>query len=350
MTPALRSGRNRRRARAAAAFLLLAAAVAAPSAAAQERVYVPPACPGGDAASREEAALLRCLAPVFVVDEGERSFNRIGTPEIRREKDRDRVRVNPEVPALFGEVRRDRIGSTDVLHLVFRVHFERLPFKASVFFERHRNVGVLTIVTVREADLAPALLTTAYTCGCYRALLPTDRLESSALPPRWPAGTRRVFGRDLPAIVRAPARGESRFVVHLASKTHRVRDIETLPQAPAGAGMDLPLRGIDELRRIPIEGTDGEVGSFFYTRGFLKGHVRGAWSPIEGLTAGLLLLDPMLGMDKDLGDPGTTGTRFYTSLLPWRREASRLDRFEPLLRLLGFRTDNFGVPATGDRW
>ena len=50
----------------------------------------------------------------------------------------------------------------------------------------------------------------------------------------------------------------------------------------------------------------------------------------------------MIGSDKDFGDPSETGTRFYTMLLPWNREVSRLDRFEPLLRKLGFRLDALG--------
>jgi hypothetical protein len=92
------------------------------------------------------------------------------------------------------------------------------------------------------------------------------------------------------------------------------------------------------LRAMPIDGRDGETGSIFYQRGPLRGHVRGAWNPWEGLTIfGLVSLDPSVGMDKDLGDPAQTGTPFYTFLRFWMHDRSRLDRLDRLLRELGFR-------------
>jgi hypothetical protein len=50
-----------------------------------------------------------------------------------------------------------------------------------------------------------------------------------------------------------------------------------------------------------------------------------------------------LGTDKDFGDPRVTGERFYTSLVPWEREVSRLDRIEPLLRKQSFRVEHIAV-------
>jgi len=307
----------------------------------EDFVYVPPACAAGEAGDRGEAALLRCYAPVFVVEKGARSYNRVGTPEIRLSGAREKVRVNPDAPAAFTEVRRDRIGETGLLQLLYRVHFTRLPFKPSVFFEMHRNVGVLAIVTLRESDLQPILFTTVYTCGCYRALLPTDLFPPEALPTDWPAKEKRFFGKTLPAIVRHPKPRRSRLTVRLASKTHRVYEVETLEEPPLGSRVDLPVRATEELRRLPVAGSGEAIASFFYTDGPLKGHVRGAWSPIEGLLAGPLFLDLTLGMDKDFGDPEVTGTPFYTSLLPWKREVSRLDRFDLLMRHLGFRLEPF---------
>lgn len=302
-----------------------------------ECVFEPPACAARDVVSRDAEALLCCHAPVFVLEQGERSYNRIGTPEIRLEAGREKVCVNPDLPAAFTEVRRDRIGSKDVLQLLYRVHFTRLPFVPSVFFEMHKNVGVLSILTLAEAELAPILLTTVYTCGCYRVILPTELFPREALPPRWPEGRKRFYGRDLPARLKAPKPPRSRFVVRLTSKTHRVASIETLEDLPAGRRIAMPLRPMEDLRRLPVAGKKGATGSFFYRDGPLKGHVRGAWSPIEGLTVGVLFLDLALGMDKDFGAPEVTGTPFYTFLLPWRRDVSRLDRFDSLLRDMGFR-------------
>ncbi len=154
----------------------------------------------------------------------------------------------------------------------------------------------------------------------------------------WPVIEKKIFGIRLPSIVSVAEPEKTSWVIHLASRTHRVDGIRLVEKAAVdGEGVPMPILPMSTLRNLPVEGSTERVGSFFYTSGFRKGHVRGAFSPIEGLTAGLLLLDPMLGMDKDFGDPGTTGTRFYTGLLPWQRNTSRLDRFDPLLRSLGFR-------------
>jgi len=230
--------------------------------------------------------------------------------------------VDPATPAVFAEIRPDSIGQTEVLQLVYRVHFERVPFVPSVFFEMHRNVGLLAIVTLTKSGQQPILFTTVQTCGCFRALLPTDLFPREALPDGWPKEKKRIWGRTLPAVVAHPEPGRTRLTVFLDPKTHCVRDIATLPEPREGRRIDLPLRSMADLHSLRVVGEEGRTGSFFYTDGALKGHVRGAWSPIEGLTAGPLLLDLTLGMDRDFGDPAVTGTPLYTSLLPWQRQVS----------------------------
>jgi hypothetical protein len=326
--------------RAAAALSVVSMLLLCRVAAAESRTYSPPACRAEDLCEGAQPDLLACWAPILEVDDGDRSFNRIGWPRIRmRKSGREEVDVDPERGALFCETRKDRIGDREVLQLVYRIHFTKLPLTPAVFFERHRNVGLLAIITLDASTREALLLTTVYTCGCYRTLHPTDLFLGGALPPGWPKESVTVHGRRLPAVLTRPRVGESRWLIHLASRTHRVDGI-LIAAEPAETGrIALPLVPMEELRRLPVEGASDRRSSFFHTRGFLKGHVRGAFSPIEGLTAGLLLLDPLLGMDKDFGDPEVTGTRFYTGLLPWRRNVTRLDRLDPLLRSLGFRLE-----------
>lgn len=290
----------------------------------------------GESRGRAEAALLLQYAPVFVIQASEQPVNRIGTPEIRSVGSHERVWVNPATPAIYAEVRRERIGETPVLQLLYRVHFRAVPLASKVFFEAHRNAGVLAIVTLRERDREPIFFTTVHTCGCFLALLPTDALPRAALPKDWPRDVKRVTGKTLPAIVEAPAPGRRRVVLWLEPKTHRVERIETRANLPDAARAAVPLRPMAELHRLPVRGSEGRRASFFYTSGPLRGYVRGAWSPIEGLTAGLLLLDPRLGSDKDFGDPRVTGTKFSTSIWPWERDSSRLDRMGMLLKKDGF--------------
>jgi hypothetical protein len=296
--------------------------------------YVPG---GAELEENREAALLLRHAPAFVVRESENAVNRIGTPEIHHESGRDRVLVNPAAPRIYVQVRRDRIGATPVLQLLYRVHFEAVPLASKVFFEAHRNAGVLAIVTLTEHKRQPIFFSTVHTCGCFLALLPTDRLLREALPDNWPKNTKRVTGKTLPAIVKYPKSAQTRLAVRLEPKTHRIEHIETTATMPKIPRTVVALHSMKELHQLKVVGGGGRRGSFFYTSGPLRGYVRGAWSPIEGLTLGALLLDPMLGSDKDFGDPEITSTRFYTSIWPWEREISRLDRMGVLLEKLHFK-------------
>ena len=314
-------------------------ACAASAAGAETTVYVPPECPAGTA--RELDTLLRCFAPVFVAPESEESHNRIGTPEVQlRERwlrgPKAKVVVNPDRPTMFAEVREDHFGARRLLQLVYRIHFEKVPWDFSLHFhEAHRNVGLLVLVSLDAATLEPLFITAVHTCGCYRAVLATEALglERDARPREL-----KVYGQTLPAVVPAPRRGRTRVQVYLLADRHRVADVEVDAALPGGVRVAIPLEPIASLRQLT--GPDGTRHSFFYTRGPLKGHVRGAWNALEGLTLfGLVALDPTAGMDKDFGDPEETGTGFYTMLRFWKHGASRLDRFDALLRELGFPVD-----------
>ncbi len=321
--------------------------VAGPARAATS-VYTPPACSGsGQQATHDE--LLRCFAPVWIAPETEREYNRIGTPELYRGWfGGTRARVNPAQPAVYTEVRRDEIAGSRVLQLVYRVHFERIPLRFSrYFFEAHRNSGLLAIVTLDEKTREPLFVTVAHTCGCYRVVMPTDRVDRAMLPEGW-SNEIRMYGQSLPGLLRAPGQGGARPVFSLAATSHRITNVEVSAELPRGDRVELPLVAMETLRDMPIGGdAKGRRASLFYQSGPLRGHVRGAWNPMEGLTAfGLVSLDPTVGMDKDFGDPAVTGTPFYTSLRFWKQDESRLDRFESMLRELGFRPDGRQVGAS----
>jgi hypothetical protein len=323
--------------------LLLAAAVVlvTASARAEVAVYVPPPCTGDPGS--EAAARLACHAPVFVAPEAERTHNRIGTPRARLDDGlfgRDvEIGVDPDRATLYAETREERAGGRDLLQLVYRVHFERIPFTFSRhFYEAHENPGLLVLVSLDRETRVPLFVTTVHTCGCYRAVLPTRALPDAALPEDWPDDRLRVYGQRLPARLPAWSPTRERLVIHLVPDRHRVAEVELRADPVDGRPHPLLLEDLSALRRLRAE--DGSEHSFYYTSGALKGHVRGAWNPLEGLTIfGLVSLDPTVGMDKEFGDARETGTPFYTMLRPWKHGVSRLDRFESLLRELGFRIE-----------
>jgi hypothetical protein len=303
-------------------------------------VYSGESCPRTAPATRSEDALLGCHLPVFAIEDGERSYNRIGRPEAEATRTGVSIRVDPDHHAVYVDTRHDRIGSREVVHLLYRVHFTKLAFKPRMFFAMHRNPGLMAIVTIDRDTREPLMLTTVHTCGCYRGMVPTDRFPPSALPPAWRFDRQKLWGKILPGFVPSPLPGFSRLLIRLEPRTHRVIGVQTVTALPEGEQRALDIEPMHRLHALPIVGRDGETTSFFYERGPLEGFVKGAWTPIEGLTLGLLMLDVRLGSDKDYGHPAETGTPFYTMILPWNHDVSRLDRFEPLLRKLGFRVEN----------
>jgi hypothetical protein len=328
------------------ALALGAGAAPAPAATA---LYDPGSCTEADLTSATPEALLRCYAPAFLVPGVEHGHNRIGTPVAAPGwLGTTRISVDPERPALYAEVRSDSVAGIPVLQLVYRVHFEKIPLRFSrYFFEAHRNPGLLLLVTVDEATRTPWFVTAVHSCGCYMGLMPTDRVPSDWLPNHWPQRRIDIYGKSLPARLPSFDPRRSRLQIELEPHSHRFTSVTT-PAAPAGARAqeaaqaaeaaleELPLLSLGELRSLPVAGTQRSV-SLFYSSGPLRGHVRGAWNPLEGLTLfGLVALDPTVGMDKDFGDPRETGTPFYTQLSFWKHGRSRLDRFDRLLRTLGF--------------
>jgi hypothetical protein len=294
-----------------------------------------------DVTEPEVAARLARFAPVFEIEGGEADWNRIGTPTLRRRAGHDRARVDTARATLYAEERAETVGARSVHQLVYRVHFDAFEPTLATVASMHRNAGLLVLVSVDAESEVPLCVSTVHTCGCWLALSPTEALASEALPDDWPDETVEVHGEELPARIAVPRAGE-RFLVRLRSGTHRVHDVAVGP-APDGA-LALELRPMAELRALPVEGAPGATASFFYERGYLEGYVKGAWAPLEGLTLGLLTLDPRLGMDRDFGDPEETGARFFTALAPWKREATRLDRFGRALEELGFHPQAF-APA-----
>ncbi len=312
------------------------------TAAAETRVYIPPGCSGLPASSAPtEWDLLRCFAPVLVVAGTERPRNQIGSPKLYRARfGRAAVRIDPDTPAIYAELRRDEIAGRRVLQLVYRIHFKRIPLRFSpYFFEAHRNTGLLILVTLDAHGLAPFFITTVQACGCYAAFIPTHRVPRYALPEDWPRDRISIFGESLPPLLPAPDAGRSRLRVFVGADRHRVVDLSVDSEPLGSKATEIALLPMQQLRSMPIEGdAQGRTGSIFYTSGPLKGHVRGAWNALEGLTLfGLAALDPTVGMDKDFGGPEETGTPFYTMIWFWKHDSSRLDRFDRLLQMHGFR-------------
>lgn len=313
-------------------WLLLLTACATPP------LLLPGPATAYDAAGNDD--VFARYAPVIVPQDLRQSFNRIGRASARRDADgREVIYIDPAQPVYYVQRAEFTAGAHSYVNLIYRVHFERVPYSLWPFhLTAGNNGGLLVIVTLNDRQ-QPLLITTVHTCGCYLAIVPTSYLDRRAYPAGWPADTQPVFGETLPARLeyRAAFTPDQRLVIHLRSGTHRVMDVQVVPQALVAPNFQVIPAGIaplDTLMQLPL----GEATTSFYqSSGRSRGYVKNAHKPFEFLLMSWWALDPRVGRDKEYGPAGATGTVFYTSLKPWRRQASDMWPFGAFLEYWGWR-------------
>lgn len=280
--------------------------------------------------------LARRFAPAFLVHNPHQSHNLIGQPRASLDAQGwERIAVDPARAVVYWEKREFATAGGAYANLVYRVHFPATPYSLVPFFiGAGQNMGLLVVVTL-DAAQRPLLVTTLGTCGCYVALVPSDRLPAAALPAGWSGQPQAIYGETLPARLDYAGLKDPRLVVELRPGEHRVMGLAVLEQAALARRPDqarLDLAPAAELFRLPLP--DGGQTSFYHDSGVLAGHVKGAWKPWETLLLGLVSLDGLVGMDKAYAD---TGNPFYTSLKPWARHDSDLWDFPRFLAYWGWR-------------
>ena len=285
--------------------------------------------------AQPDGTLLARYAPVFILENVQRSYNRIGTPAVRGDSADPDVYVDSNAPGIYAQERSFQYQGKQYTNLIYRVHFEKTPFP---HLTSGRNLGLLVIITLNQHD-QPLLLTSVHTCGCYLAFVPTSYLPPSAYPDHWTPGGQDVYGEHLPGLMVMDREEHSpyRFALRLRSETHRVMDIALLSAADWSGRSDyvaVPLKAMAELKALPFG--SGKI-SFFETEGARRGYVRNSQKPLERLLMSWWSLDWRVGEDKDFGPREETGVVFYTSLKFWAREKSDLWKFPDFLAYWGWR-------------
>lgn len=280
--------------------------------------------------------------PVIVTEQPDRPYNRIGRPEAASESGRIRLRINPDEPVVYSEKRHFATPSGSYTNLIYRIHFEKVPFRLLPFHvTAGRNVGLLLIVTLDEAK-QPVLITTVHTCGCYLAIVPTRHLREDAFPADWDRGTQNVFGATLPGLLEYDDTAE-RPVVYLQDETHRVLHMDVVSTAALDARFRLqqaavePIGDLDTLPLAAPLANGSRRVSMFEPSGARRDYVRGSYKPFELLFISWWALDIHVGVDKRYGRPGREGRVFYTSLKPWARTESDMRDFPRFLAYWGWR-------------
>jgi hypothetical protein len=278
-------------------------------------------------------------APAFVAYDHAEAYNRIGRPTVRQTGDNDQeVFVDPQEPVVYFLKRTFTTDKAIYTNLIYRVHFPKVPFSLIPFnLTAGNNVGILVVVTL-DADNRPVLVTSVGTCGCYKAMVPTEFLPKDAFPENWKAEPLDIYGEHLPPLLHFKGIPAPRIVVYLRPQVHRVMDLEVRDARDLSADpfriIPMPIEAMDRLEQLPV---DHGTTSFYYDEGILKGHVKGSVKPWETLFMSLISLDLFVGTDKAYADTAETDNPFYTSLKPWRREDSNMWDFARFLHYWGWR-------------
>lgn len=280
-------------------------------------------------------------APIVLPTRYERTYNRVGTVvALKNESGMPEITVDSERGTYYTQ--EQAVLSTNharYRNLIYRIHFTEVPYRLIPFtLTAGRHGGLIVIVTL-DSKNHPVLITAVHTCGCYHAIIPTSYLPPEAYPPDWNIHQQDVYGERLPGRLDYPSAFETHWrpVITLRDGTHRVADVHLVDSRSLAATHNIvpvvtsPMSSLDQLV-LP----DGRTTSFFHTEGWRKGYVKGSVKPWEFLFISWWALDPLVGVDKALGDPNETGAVFYTSLKPWYRQSSNLWNFAEFLTFWGW--------------
>ncbi len=278
-------------------------------------------------------------APVFLVRDAKKSFNRIGTPQITTGSDgQPLVLVDAKQPAIFFEAQEFTTAKGSYTNLIYRIHFEEVPLSlTSPNLTGGRNPGLLFIYTLDESGQL-LLVTTVHSCGCYLAFLPTSTMPQNFLPTDWSAEPQMVYGYSLPSILHLPAGKENyRIAFTLEDETHRISAVTIADDMTLGSGagpVSMQLRPMLDLFSLPYQ---DKTLSFFETEGARKGYVRNNTKILERIFISWWAFDLHVGEDKAYSIHDTSDTVFYTSLKFWARSSSDLKNFRDFLQYWGWR-------------
>jgi len=279
--------------------------------------------------------LIERYAPIYIIEEDSKDHNRIGTPSVRIDDDDQIFYINPDRPAVYYCKQSFRTEKGFYTNLIYRVHFEKVPFSIVPFYlNTGRNVGLIFIVTLNEAD-EPVLLTTVHTCGCYLFFIPTSYTPNAAYPIDWQKEKWQwVFGEYLPARLDydASALPALHPTLLIRSNTHRVKALWLdIPESIAGSYEKIPARllPMDTLDQLSV---NGDETSFFESTGARKGYVKDSHKPLERLLMSWWTLDWRIGEDKMYDPVEGCDNKFYTSVKFWARKESDMCYFPQFLK------------------
>lgn len=291
--------------------------------------------------SEQRDNLVARFSPIVSAELSTVSYNKIGSVKADYLDEKEHIFVDSEHPTFYTDQRTfiSALGN-QYTNLIYRIHFEEVPFSIIPFHLTAGNNGGLIFVITLNNDGEPVLITSVHSCGCYLGFTPTSLLPKDAYPEGWDFDENSVFGENLPPMLTLPSpyTENDKILIQLRDATHRVMDIQHITLQHANAhysvieAADQPMSSLKKLR-LP----DQTTTSFYHTEGLRKGYVKDATKPFELLLMSWWTFDLFVGRDKEFGPREETGSVFYTSLQPWNRKASDMWEFEKFLTFWGWR-------------
>lgn len=284
------------------------------------------------------AELQQIHSPAFFIKKPEQTYNLIGSPRIGTKDCPDKVIVDPSHPVVFYEVQTFSTPKDSYINLVYRIHFEKVPFSFSKpHLTTGNNPGILIIYTTNKRnDLL--LVTTVHSCGCYLAFFPTDKLPSNAYPSNWPTSTQDVYGHTLPSLLDVSSHLYSgKITFTLEGGNHRISNATVLRQSMIKSNLKhslMTIQPMSSLYNLPYKDT---TVSFFELEGSRKGYTKNNMKILERLLISWWAFDLHVGEDKAYGKDDKSGIPLYTSLKFWQRNASDLKNFPQFLSYWGWK-------------
>ena len=280
------------------------------------------------------------FAPVFLVDESDKKYNLIGKPKARYDENGDElIFVDPQEHAVYWQEIDFTTEKATYTNLIYRVHFQKVPFSILPFhLISGNNVGLIVVVTLNDKH-DPVLITTVNTCGCYCSIIPTSFLPEDSYPENWESGNQAVYGKTLPGLIDYGSQsvGLRSLLFSIGGETHRVQWIQhvvTQEELSKYETVTIPLIEMEKLDQLSI--SDGTT-SFFETTGSRNGYVKGSSKIWERLLMSWWAFDWNIGVYKRYGQSKGMNTIFYTSLKIWARDDSDMWNFPRFLEYWGWK-------------
>ena len=178
--------------------------------------------------------------------------------------------VDTTRPVAYARVAYTRLAGRVVPQLVYTFWFPARPAEGYFDSLAGNLDGLIWRVTLGP-DLQPLVYDTIHPCGCYHLFYPTGRLHARSGPIEGQGP--HDEGLYVPQPVDAPRDGE-RQLLHIAARTHYLRRVTNVVDAPAAVAYE--LRDENDLRVLPWPNEAAPRGtrSAYGTDGLIEGSER----------------------------------------------------------------------------